>query len=112
MELHCQDDRFGCKYSGDLFQCCPKYSLGSTEDGDPIFARKNFPLYCRDCIERDFDFCLLYRDLICFNEQNPLECKADLLNDKLCGEELIKKTMEATKRAFLKRNLPDQEPCV
>jgi len=78
--------------------------------GEPIFATEDFPLHCKKCEDRDFDFCMRHKDLICFNEQDPFNCKADLLNDELYGSELLKKCIEATKNAFLKRNLPYKEP--
>lgn len=109
MESRCQEGKYGCKYRGDLFQCCEKYYEGSTEDGEPIIAEKDFPSYCKDCKDRDFDFCLRYKDLICYNNQDPYNCKADLLNDRLHGAELIKKYNDSLRNACLKRNLPFQE---
>jgi len=109
MGLRCQRGKDGCKYRGDLFEICPKYQR-ITENGELIFAIKNFPLHCKDCEDRDFDFCLRYKDLICFNEQDPFNCKVDLSSDELYGIELMKKLNEATKKAFLKCNLPYKEP--
>jgi hypothetical protein len=110
MESRCQEGKYGCKYSGDLYEICPTYCLGYTENGDKIFARKDFPLYCKDCNDRDSNFCLRYKDLICFNELDPFNCKADLLNDELYGIELAKKRDEALKNACFKRNVPYKEP--
>lgn len=108
VESRCQKGEYGCKYCGDLDEICPKYQR-FTEDGEPI-TTKDFPLHCKDCECRDFNFCLFYTDLICFNEQDPFNCKADLTNDKLYGIELSEKCNEATKKAFLKRNLPYKGP--
>ncbi len=110
MELKCQQGKDGCKYCGDLFEICTEYCKGSSENGEPIYSRLDYPHYCRDCKDRDFDFCLRYTDLICFNEQDPFDCRADLENDEFYGTELIRKTHDATKRAFLKRNLLYEEP--
>lgn len=110
MESKCQQGNHGCRYSGDLFEICTMYLRGSTENGEPIHNRQNFPHYCRECKDRDFDFCLRYRDLICFNEQDPFNCKAELEKDELYGIKLIEKTNDALKKAFLKRNLPYSEP--
>ena len=107
--MECQQGKYGCKYGGDLDEICPKY-IGYTKNGDPIFAKKDFPLYCKNCGDRDFDFCLRWKDLICFNEQDPFNCKANLLNDELYGEYLIKKRLKALKNACLKRNLLYREP--
>ena len=110
MELKCQQINHRCKYSGDLFEICTKYYKGSTENGEPIYSRFDFPHYCKECEDRDFDFCLRYTDLICFNEQDPFSCSADLKNDDFYGIELAKKTSDALKKAFIKRNLPYKEP--
>ncbi|MDI6826820.1 MAG: hypothetical protein QMD36_06625 [Candidatus Aenigmarchaeota archaeon] len=71
-------------------EICPKYIKGSTEDGSPIILRKNFPLFCQECEDRDVDFCMQFKDLICFNEQDPFNCGTDLEKDNLSGTELLK----------------------
>jgi hypothetical protein len=109
MESKCQEGKYGCKYGGDLFEIYPKYWKGSTEDGEPIILKNEFPIYCINCKDRDFNFCLRYKDLICLNEQDPYNCKADLLHDKLRGIELSRKQTESMRNAFLKRNLPFKE---
>ena len=101
-----------CKYRGDLVEICPEYYRGSSEDGEPIILEKNFPLFCKDCKDRDFDFCKRFRDLICFNNQDPYDCKADLSKDTVYGLELAKKHHDAIRMAHLKRNLPFKEPKV
>jgi hypothetical protein len=112
MESRCQEDRYGCKYSGDLFDICPEYCQGATENGQPIIQRKDFPLRCKECKTRDFDFCIRFNDLICFNGQDPFNCKADLQNDKFHGIELMKKRDKTAKDAFLKRDLPYNKLCI
>jgi len=109
MESQCQEGKYGCKYSGDLYEICPKYRQGSTKNGEPILERKDFPHHCRDCEDRDFDFCLRFKDLICFNGQDPFDCKMDLLNDELHGIALGRKLREAMREAFLKREIPYKE---
>jgi hypothetical protein len=108
-ELKCQDGKYGYKYLGDLDEICSKYCEGSTENGEPIFASGDFPFRCRNCEHRDFDFCMFYKDLICFNKQSPFNCQADLNSDTIHGLELAEKQREATRNAFLKRNLPLKE---
>jgi len=105
----CQEGKYGCKYSGDLDETCPKYRQGSTENGEPVIASREFPTHCRNCEHRDFDFCLLYKDLICFNGQDPFDCKADLLGDRVFGLELLQKTRAVAKNAFQKRGIPFKE---
>jgi len=53
-------------------------------------------------------FAKRFKDLICFNEQDPFDCKVDLEKDELYGVELLKKHMEALEKARLKHGL---SPC-
>jgi len=104
MKPRCSEGRYGCKYRGDLFEVCGEYYRGHV-DGDPIYAEEEFPIHCKDCEHRDFDFCLFQSDLICFNEQDPFDCRADMSNDRIGGLELMQKQQEAIKKACLKRNI-------
>ena len=90
-----------CKHAGDLDEVCPKYSL-IAEDGTRVIRRSEFPLLCKECKDREFDFCTRFRDLICYNDQDPFNCQVDLEKDELYGTGLIEKHMEALRRARLK----------
>lgn len=85
-----QSKCLNCKYLGDLDEICPKYMIGIAEDGSPII-RKNFPLFCKECDDRDLDFCTRFRDLICYNEQDPFKCSVNLDRDNLSGVEFLRK---------------------
>ena len=94
-----------CKHAGDVHEICPRYLIGRAEDGSPIRRDYEYPSLCRDCPDRDSDFCMKFKDLICYNEQDPFDCKTDLEKDDLYGNELLRKHMEATEKALLKRGL-------
>jgi hypothetical protein len=103
MEIKCNTGKSGCKYRGDIVDVCIVYVQGSS-NGESIIANTEFPNRCKDCKYRDVDFCMRYGDVLCFANQDPFECKVDLLEDKIYGQDLIKKSSKALTKARRKRN--------
>lgn len=83
MKTECNEGKRGCKYRGDLDEICGKYRKGVTPNGEPIWARDEFPLFCKACADRDFDFCVRFKDLICFNHSARANVNCSVLSEYL-----------------------------
>ena len=103
MEIRCNEGKYGCKYRGDVVDICTEYVQGSS-NGESITANKEFPKRCKDCKYRDVDFCMRLGDVLCFANQDPFECKINLEEDKIYGQDLIDKSIKAVEEARRKRN--------
>ena len=103
MQIKCNEGKFGCPFRGDLPEICLDYRRGE-HNRDSIIAHVEFPALCRDCRDRDVDFCGRHGDLICLKNQNPYDCKIDLTNETIRGVALIQMSHDAIQEARLKRN--------
>ena len=105
----CTKGLSGCVYCGDLFDICPKYVTGS-HNGSPIIAKKDFPEICRDCEDKDYNFCARFKDLIYFkDDQDPFNCGIDPPTIKLSIIEFDKMRREAMRKACSKRHISYRE---